>query len=65
MSESDDQAPVVKTSDELDGVEAAHDASSQEEEERPGGFARSHDDEPPLSLGRLVEREADQPEGSE
>jgi hypothetical protein len=28
--------PIVKTSDELDGPEAAHDASANEEDEEPG-----------------------------
>jgi hypothetical protein len=65
MSESDDQAPAVKTSDELEGVEAEHDASAQEEREQPQEFTQTHEGEPPLSLGRLVERETEEPQGSE
>jgi hypothetical protein len=62
MSESEDQAPAVKTSDELEGVEAEHDASAQEQ---PEEATQGHETEPPLSLGRLVERETEEPQGSE
>ena len=62
MSESDDQTPVVKTSDELEGAEAEHDASAQEEEEQPHGRLQADEDGSPLSLGRLVDEEAGDPD---
>ncbi len=65
MSESGEPAPLVKTSDELEGADAEHDASAQEEEEQHHGRLQADEDGSPLSLGRLVDEETGEPDHAE